>query len=76
MKTKLTFAASAALLLSAPLAAENVNGFENFKLSSNDFKSNPSSAIANFSSRTHADDDTALPNFSSRKPIGFAFKIR
>ena len=76
MKDKLTFAASAALLLSAPLVAENVNGFENFRLSSNDFKSNPSSAIANFSSRTHTDDDTALPNFSSRKPIGFVLTIR
>ena len=76
MKTKLTFAASAALLLTAPLIAANVNGFENFVLSRNDSTASQASAIANFSSRTHSDDDAALPNFSSRKPIGFALKIR
>ena len=76
MKMKLLLVSVVTLLTTAPLEAENVNGFENFKLYSNDFKSNPSSAIANFSSRTHTDDDAALPNFSSRKPIGFALKIR
>ena len=76
MKTKQTLAASAALLLAVPLVAESVNGFENFTLSRNDFKSNPSGAISDFSSRTHTDADAALANFSSRKPIGFALRIR
>ena len=76
MKKRLTLAASAMLMLVAPLVAENVNGFENFTLSRNDFKSNPSGAISDFSSRTHTDADAALANFSSRKPIGFALRIR
>ena len=76
MKTKLTLAASAALLMSAPMVAANAPGFENFTLSRNDFKSNPSRAISDFSSRTHANADAALANFSSRKPIGFALRIR
>ena len=76
MKTKLTLAASAMFLLIAPLVAANVNGFENFVLSRNDFKSNQSSAIADFSSRTRTEDGTALAYFSSRKPYGLVFKIR
>ena len=76
MKTRLTLAAAAALLLMVPLAAENVNGFENFVLSRNDSTSSHGNAIANFSSRTHTDDDVALADFSSRKPIGFVLKIR
>lgn len=76
MKTKVTLTALAAFLLIVPLVAANVNGFENFTLSRNDFKSNPSSAIADFSSRTHSEDDTGLTSFSSRKPCGFILKIR
>ena len=76
MKTKQTLATSAALLLIAPLVAANINGFENFTLSRNDFKSNPSSTLADFSSRTHSEDGTGLTSFSSRKPCGFILKIR
>lgn len=76
MKLKQTLAASAALLLAVPLMAESVNGYENFTLSRNDFRSNPSSAIAGFSSRTHADADAALANFNSRKPCGTILNIR
>ena len=65
MKTKQTLAASAALLLAVPLMAESVNGFENFTLSRNDFRSNPSSAISGFSSRTHADADAARMPFTA-----------
>ena len=43
MKTKLIIAASTVLMLSATLVAANVNGFENFVLSRNDFKSTQSS---------------------------------
>ena len=46
MKTKLTLVATATLLMAAPLVAANAPGFENFVLSRGDFKSNPSSAIA------------------------------
>ena len=76
MKNTLTLAALATLLMSVPLMADNAPGFENFTLSRNDFKSNPSGAISDFSSRTHTDADAALANFSSRKPIGFALRIR
>ena len=76
MKTKLTLVATATLLMAAPLVAANAPGFENFMLSRNDFKSNPSSTLANFSSRTHSEDDTGLTSFSSRKPCGFILKIR
>ena len=74
MKRKLIL--SAAMMLTGPLVAANVNGFENFVLSRNDFKSNPSSAISNFSSRTRTEDGAELPNFSSRKPTGFVLKLR
>ena len=76
MKTKQTLAASAALLLAVPLVAESVNGFENFTLSRNDYKSNPSSAFADFSSRTRTVDGTVLASFSSRKPCGTILTIR
>ena len=75
MKTKMTLVA-AAFLLTVPLVAANVNGFENFVLSRNDFKSNPSSAIADFSSRTRTEGKIDLDYFSSRKPIGFILKLR
>ena len=74
MRRKLTLAA--ATMLAVPLMAESVNGFENFTLSRNDFRSNPSSAISGFSSRTHADADAALANFNSRKPCGTILNIR
>ena len=76
MKTKLTLAASAALLMSAPMVAANAPGFENFTLSRNDFKSNPSSALVDFSSRTHTDDGSELAYFSSRKPCGTILTFR
>ena len=59
-----------------PLFAANVNGFENFVLSRSDFKSNPSSALADFSSRTRTEDGTALASFSSRKPCGSILTVR
>ena len=74
MRRKLTLAA--ATMLAVPLMAESVNGFENFTLSRNDFKSNPSSSLADFSSRTRTEDGTALASFSSRKPCGTILRIR
>ena len=58
MRMKLSVAA--ALMLTVPLVAENVNGFENFTLSRNDYKSNSSSVLADFSSRTRTEDSTFL----------------
>ena len=40
MKPKVVIALSASLLAIASLVAANVNGFENFVLSRNDYKSN------------------------------------
>ena len=74
MRMKLTVAA--ALMLTVPLVAENVNGFENFTLSRNDFKSNSSSVLADFSSRTRTEAGTALADFSSRKPCGTILTFR
>ena len=71
-----TIMAAAALMLVAPLIAANVNGFENFVLSRNDFKSNPSSAIADFSSRTHTEVGDVMDNFSSKKPKPLILRIR
>ena len=65
-----------ALALAVPLVAENVNGFENFTLSRNDFTSNPSSSIAGFSSRTHTEVGDAVDNFSSKKPRPLLLRIR
>ena len=65
-----------AMMLAVPLVAESVNGFENFTLSRNDFKSNPASTLADFSSRTRTEDGTALASFSSRKPCGTILTIR
>ena len=76
MKTKLIIAASTVLMLSASLVAANVNGFENFVLSRNDFKSNSSSAIANFSSRTRMTISPTLVHFNSYKPTGAIITIR
>ena len=76
MRTKLKIAASATLLISAPLVAENVNGFENFVLSRNDGHASAPAAIADFSSRTRTEDSWALARFSSRKPTGAVIVIR
>ena len=73
---KQILAVSAALLLVVPLAAENVNGFENFVLSRGDYRANPSASIADFSSRTHTEDGRELAHFSSRKPCGTVLTIR
>ena len=59
-----------------PLFAENINGFENFVLSRNDFKSNPSSALAGFSSRTRMTIGGEINDFSSRKPCGLVLRYR
>ena len=48
------------MMLTVPLVAENVNGFENFTLSRNDYKSNSSSVLADFSSRTRSEDSAFL----------------
>lgn len=74
MKTKLAIAASATLLVSVPLAAEE--GFENFTLSRNDVKSSSSGAIAGFSSRTRTESSARLGNFTSREPRGLIITIR
>ena len=76
MKKKVTLVASAIFLLAAPLVAANGNGFENFTLSRNDFKSNPSSVLANFSSRTRTEDGVILPMFNSKEPHSFVIRIR
>ena len=75
MKARTTIV-TAVLMLAMPLVAENVNGFENFVLSRGDFKSNPSSAIADFSSRTHTEDTREISDFSSRKPRGTFIILR
>ena len=75
MKARTTIV-TAGLVLAMPLVAENVNGFENFVLSRGDFKSNPSSAIADFSSRTHTEDTREMSDFSSRKPRGTFIILR
>ena len=48
----------AAMMLTVPLVAEN--GFENFTISRNDYKSNSSSVLADFSSRTRSEDSAFL----------------
>ena len=75
MKKKLMLAASTTLLMSAPLAAANVNGFENFVLSRNDYKSNPSQSMAGFTSRTYTESSWDLAFFSSREPTGSVITI-
>ena len=56
----MTLIFAAAMMLAAPLVAENVNGFENFTISRNDYKSSSSSVLADFSSRTRTEDSTFL----------------
>ena len=75
MKARTTIV-TVGLMLAMPLVAENINGFENFVLSRGDFKSNPSSAIADFSSRTHTEDTREISDFSSRKPRGTFIILR
>ncbi len=76
MKLKVVIALSAVLLTAASLVAENVNGFENFVLSRNDWKSNPSSVIVEFSSRTRTEGSLHLSRFNSSKPTGMVLVIR
>ena len=75
MKKKVLFAIALAFAV-VPLVAENVNGFENFALSRSDFKSNPSSALAGFSSRTRMTIGGEINDFSSRKPCGLVLRYR
>ena len=76
MKPKVVIALSASLLAIASLVAANVNGFENFVLSRNDYKSNSSQSITGFSSRTHTESSWDLASFSSREPTGTFITIR
>ena len=75
MKPKVVIALSAALLSAASLVADNVNGFENFVLSRNDYKSNPSQSMAGFTSRTYTESSWDLAFFSSREPTGSVITI-
>jgi hypothetical protein len=76
MKTKIALAASSAIMAALPLVAANVNGFEGFVLSRDDYKSSSSSSIANFSSRTRTVVDSTLPKFRSIKPTGLFLHVR
>ena len=73
-KPVLVFSVVASMALS--LVAANVNGFENFVLSRNDYKSNQSQSIMGFSSRTHTESSWNLAFFSSREPTGTFITIR
>ena len=73
---KLLIIGAAVLLLSVPLVAANVNGFENFVLSRNDHTSNPSQSIADFSSRTRTEVSGPLESFSSHEPSGLVITIK
>ena len=73
---KTTLAVLAALLMAVPLVAANVNGFENFVLSRNDYKSNPSRTIAGFSSRTRTEFVWQLMHFNSYAPRGIYIRVR
>ena len=75
MKPKVVIALSAALLAAASLVAANSNGFENFVLSRNDYKSNPSQTMAGFTSRTYTESSWDLAFFSSREPTGSVITI-
>ena len=76
MTTRIILAASAVLMLALPLVAANVNGFENFVLTRNDYKSASSSAISGFSSRTRTVVSATITRFNSGKPCGITFVIR
>ena len=56
----MTLIFAAAMMLAAPLIAASGNGFENFTLSRNDYKSSSSSVLADFSSRTRSEDSAFL----------------
>ena len=71
MKMKIMLAAVGIALLAAPLAAENVNGFENFTLSRDDCASSAQAALTDFSSRTRTVAEWVLRKFNSFKPMGF-----
>ena len=73
---KTTLAVLAALLMAVPLVAANVNGFENFVLSRNDYKSNSSTSIAGFSSRTRTEFVWQLMHFSSYASRGLYIRVR
>ena len=68
--------ASAVLLQVLPLVAASVNGFENFVLTRNDYKSASSSAIADFSSRTRTAETATIFRFNSGKPCGVTILIK
>ena len=72
-KPVLVFSVVASMALS--LVAANVNGFENFVLSRNDYKSNPSQSMAGFTSRTYTESSWDLAFFSSREPTGSVITI-
>jgi hypothetical protein len=72
----MTLAASAALLSVLPLVAANVNGFENFVLTRNDYKSASSGTIADFSSRTRTAETATFFRFNSGKPCGITILVK
>ena len=76
MKNKIMIVASAISLAATSLVAANVNGFENFVLTRNDYKSASSSAISGFSSRTRTVVSATITRFNSGKPCGITFVIR
>jgi len=65
-----------AVAAAAPLAAENVNGFENFTLSRNGGAASDQSSFASFSSRTWTEIASTLQKFSSLKPRGLALVFK
>ena len=68
--------ALAVMLQAMSLVAANVNGFENFVLTRNDYKSVSSSAIADFSSRTRTVATATITRFNSGKPCGITILIK
>ena len=68
--------ALAVMLQAMSLVAANVNGFENFVLTRNDYKSVSSSAIADFSSRTRTSGTATIFRFNSGKPCGITILIK
>ena len=76
MKEKIAVAMCAAVFAAAPLAAENVNGFENFTLSRNDSSASAQVAFADFSSRTRTFVEWVLARFSSFKRTGAVITVR
>ena len=65
-----------AVAAAAPLAAENVNGFENFTLSRNGGTASDQSAFAAFSSRTWTLISSTINRFNSLRPRGLGLFVK